>query len=105
MKIIFIEHNGAEHVVAGEEGKSLMQIAVANSVPGIIGDCGGFMACATCHGFVDDAWLARLPTQSGDETALLDISCEIQHNSRLTCQIMMRPELDGIIVRLPKLQY
>lgn len=100
-KIRFIEHDGTEHVVEGEVGNSLMQTARDNLVPGIIGDCGGNCSCATCHGYVDRAWLGKLPPQSEEEVMMLDGAMHLEHNSRLTCQLKVTPELDGIVIRLP----
>jgi ferredoxin, 2Fe-2S len=100
-KVRFILHNGAEHLVDGEVGTSIMQIAVNNMVPDIIGDCGGNCSCATCHGYVDSAWIGRLAPMSETEAALLDGAIRVQADSRLTCQIKLTRELDGIVVRLP----
>jgi 2Fe-2S ferredoxin len=104
-KIIFIEHNGTEHVVESDSGKSLMQAAIGNGVPGITADCGGCLACATCHGYIDPAWVDKVPAKSRDEIDLLETCSNLQENSRLTCQIPVKPELDGIVVRLPESQY
>ena len=100
-KIRFIEHDGTEHVVEGEVGNSLMQTARDNLVPGIIGDCGGNCSCATCHGYVDPDWIGKLPPQSEEEAMMLDGAMHLENNSRLTCQIKVKPELDGLVVRLP----
>jgi len=100
-KIRFIQHDGTEQVVEGEVGNSIMQTARDNMVPGIIGDCGGNCSCATCHGYVDPAWLEKLDPQSEDETIMLDGTMHQESNSRLTCQIKLTPKLDGIVVRLP----
>jgi 2Fe-2S ferredoxin len=104
-KIVFIEHSGAEHVVEGDAGRSVMQAAVDNSVPGIVGDCGGNCSCGTCHGFVDARWLASLPAVEAGEQSLLEGLLETQADSRLTCQIEVTAELDGLIIRLPKSQF
>jgi ferredoxin, 2Fe-2S len=103
--IVFIEHNGEQHAVQVEAGGSVMQAAVENAVPGIVADCGGSCSCGTCHGFVDPAWLAKLPPAGTAENALLEGLLELQPNSRLTCQITVTAEIDGIIVRLPKSQF
>jgi 2Fe-2S ferredoxin len=102
--IKFIEHDGTEHLVEVETGRSVMQAAVDRMVPGIVGDCGGNCSCATCHGFVETGWLEKLPAAEPFEQSLLEGLLEIQSNSRLTCQITVTPELDGIVVRLPKSQ-
>lgn len=104
-RITLIEHDGQQHELAAEEGQSIMQTALDNLVPGISGDCGGFCTCATCHGYVDPDWLQRLPPADEDELAMLEGSPYIKPNSRLTCQIKMREELNGIVVQLPESQY
>ena len=100
-KIRFILHNGTEHVVEGEVGNSAMQTAIDNMVPGIIADCGGNCSCATCQGYVDPAWLDKLDPISETEQEMLDGAMRVQDNSRLTCQIKLTDELDGIVIRLP----
>lgn len=104
-KILFIEHNGKEHLVAAEVGKSVMQTAIDNMVPGIVGDCGGACSCATCHGFVDPAWMPKLAKMSEEESGMLEGALNVESNSRLTCQIAVTEELDGIVVRLPASQF
>jgi 2Fe-2S ferredoxin len=104
-KIHFIEHSGKEHVIEAAVGKSVMQNAVENLIPGIVGDCGGACSCATCHGYVDPSWENRVqPKQEGEE-AMLDGALRVEPNSRLTCQITVTPELDGLVVRLPESQF
>lgn len=100
-KIIYIEHGGTEHVLEIEPGISVMQAAINNSVRGIIGDCGGACSCATCHVYVDPEWLAKTGERSETEGYLLEEVCDVQTNSRLSCQITITPELEGLIVRLP----
>jgi 2Fe-2S ferredoxin len=104
-KIMFIEYNGTEHVVEAVVGRTLMQAAVDNVVPGIVADCGGSCSCATCHGFIDREWLVAIPAPQADENSLLEGLLDIQHNSRLTCQIEITLALDGLTVRLPKSQF
>jgi ferredoxin, 2Fe-2S len=104
-KIVFIEHNGTEHVVEAEVGRSVMQAAVDNFVPGIVADCGGNCSCATCHGFVDTRWSPAIPAIQADEQSLLEGLLDNQNNSRLTCQIKVTPSLDGLVVRLPRSQF
>ena len=104
-KIVFIEHNGEEHAVEADIGRTVMHAAVDNFVPGIVADCGGSCSCGTCHGFVDERWLGSLPAAQPNEQSLLEGLLEIQSNSRLTCQIEVTPALDGLIVRLPKSQF
>jgi ferredoxin, 2Fe-2S len=100
-KITYIEFNGNEHVVDLQTGHSVMQGAVSNGVHGIIGDCGGACSCATCHVYVDPAWIDRVGRKSDAESALLEEVCDGQANSRLSCQIKSTEELDGLVVRLP----
>lgn len=103
-KIIFVEHSGAEHVVEAEVGKSVMQVAIDNMVPGILADCGGYCNCATCHCYVDEKWLDSLPAAEEAEQDMLSCAIEPQSNSRLSCQILITPEVDGLLVRLPESQ-
>ena len=100
-KVHFILHSGTEHTVEAKVGSSVMQTAIDNAVPGIIGDCGGNTSCATCHGYVDPAGLDKLEPIAEDEAAMLDGAMRVEPNSRLTCQIRMSEELDGIVIRLP----
>ncbi len=104
-KIVFIEHNGTLHRVDVAVGRSVMQAAVDNFVPGIVADCGGSCSCGTCHGFVDAEWLPRIPAVQPDEASMLEGLLETTQQSRLTCQIRVTPDLDGMIVRLPKSQF
>lgn len=103
-KITFIEHDGTEHVVVADIGTSVMQVALNNLVPGIIGDCGGFCNCATCHGYVDGQWEASLPPANEDEQNMVSCAIDTRPDSRLTCQIQVTDELDGLVVRLPRTQ-
>jgi 2Fe-2S ferredoxin len=103
--IVFIEHNGKEHVVEARSGQSVMQAAIEHSVPGIMADCGGSLACGSCQGYIDPRWLDKFQPRSADETAMLEAGSHMQDNSRLTCQLTVRDDLDGIIVRLPEAQY
>jgi 2Fe-2S ferredoxin len=104
-KITYIEHNGTEHVVEVPNGLSVMQGAVNNDIPGIDADCGGACACATCHVFVDPAWLARTGKQESMEVSMLDFANGTQPTSRLSCQIQVSDALDGLIVRMPESQH
>ena len=101
----FIEHNGKEHVVEGDNGDSLMVIATSNLVPGIDADCGGECSCATCHVLVDDAWMTKLAPISETEESMLDLNPDREPKSRLSCQIPLSDDLDGIVVNLPEFQY
>ena len=104
-KIKYIEHSGKEHEVDVPVGWSVMEGAVKNLIPGIDADCGGACACATCHVFVDEAWLAKLPKKEDMEETMLDFAPDMAANSRLSCQIKVTPELDGFVVRMPKSQH
>jgi len=104
-KVTYIEQNGKEHVVDVPEGWSVMEGAVKNLIPGIDADCGGACACATCHVYVDPAWADKLPPKTDMEETMLDFALEVEPTSRLSCQIKMTPELDGIVVRTPKSQH
>jgi len=101
IKVTYIEFNGTERTVEVDEGMSLMEAAVTNLVPGIDGDCGGMCACATCHVYVDPAWIGRLQPMAAQEDAMLNLAEGRAANSRLACQIKAVPELDGIVVRTP----
>ena len=103
-RVNFIEHTGVEHHVEGEIGKSLMQIAVENAVPGILADCGGGASCGTCHAYLGAEWMARASRPAEIETSILEGLLDTRETSRLTCQITMTDELDQIVVHLPASQ-
>ena len=102
--ITFIEHNGTQHDIDIEEGKSLMQIAMDNGVPGVDADCGGACACGTCHVIVDTDWIETTGSATEDEVQMLDLSPEKTDSSRLSCQIPTSEAMDGMVVRLPEFQ-
>ena len=104
-KITYIEANGAEHLVDVEVGLSVMQGAVRNRIPGIVGECGGNCACGTCRVYVDEAWRAKTGQASEVEEATMDIRDDSLPGKRLSCQIKVTEELDGLIVRMPASQY
>ncbi|MEZ5740626.1 MAG: 2Fe-2S iron-sulfur cluster-binding protein [Burkholderiaceae bacterium] len=104
-KVTYIEHDGQAHEIDVPEGLSLMRGAVDNEVPGIDGDCGGQCACATCHVYVDPAWLAKTGERTEMEVSMLDFAAATQDNSRLACQINMSGALDGIVLRMPEGQH
>ena len=104
-QVTYIEHDGTEHRVEVEKGLSVMRGAVDNGVPGIDADCGGQCACATCHVFVDEAWSARTGSPDEQEESMLSFAATAQPNSRLSCQITVNGELDGLVVRLPEAQH
>ena len=104
-KITYIEHSGKEHVVDAPVGQTVMEAAVKHAVPGIDADCGGACSCATCMVYVAAEWLDRLPAKKSDETAMLEFSPHVQPNSRLSCQIKIRDDLDGLKVTTPESQH
>jgi len=103
--ITYIEHGGAEHRVDVPMGFSVMEGAKRYAIPGIDGDCGGACACGTCHVYVEDGWLERLPAMDELERDMLDFAFDVQPNSRLSCQIKADAGLDGLVVRCPPRQY
>ncbi|WP_374347532.1 2Fe-2S iron-sulfur cluster-binding protein [Phenylobacterium sp.] len=104
-KIIYHTFDGAVRTVDAPDGTSVMEAAVRNSVPGIDGDCGGACACATCHVYVPEAWLARLEPQSDMEQSMLEFAENVRPDSRLGCQIKMSASLDGLELFLPESQH
>ena len=103
-KLTIIEFSGKEHQLIADDGKSVMQAAIDARVPGIMADCGGSCSCATCHCYVDAAWLARLPQPESAERDMLECALEPQDNSRLCCQLRMTAQSDGLVIRLPRSQ-
>ncbi|MDZ4777007.1 MAG: 2Fe-2S iron-sulfur cluster-binding protein [Alphaproteobacteria bacterium] len=104
-KITYIEHNGKEHVIDVAAGMTVMEGAVKHNVPGIDADCGGACACATCHVYVDPEWATKTGESSGMEQSMLDFANDVEPTSRLSCQIKVTAELDGLVVRLPSSQH
>ena len=104
VKISYIENNGTSHTVDVAEGLTVMEGAVQNDIPGIDADCGGGMACATCHVYVKEDWFNKLPKKQEGEDDMLDQAFEPKKNSRLSCQIEVSDDLDGLIVNLPEKQ-
>jgi 2Fe-2S ferredoxin len=104
-KITFIEFDGTAHEVDVPAGGSVMEAAVNNSVPGIDADCGGACACATCHVFVGEQWLDKVGSRSDMEQSMLDFAENVRNNSRLSCQIPLTEELDGLVVNMPEAQH
>ena len=103
-KITYIEHNGTPHTVDVENGLTVMEGALQNNVPGIDADCGGGMACATCHVYVKDEWFDKINKKNEGEDDMLDQAFEPKKNSRLSCQIIVNDELDGLEVTTPEKQ-
>ena len=104
-KITFIEHDGTTHEVDGTNGTSVMMVALDNLVPGIDADCGGECSCATCHVMIDAAWTDIVGKPGETEVSMLDLNPESQDNSRLSCQIEVSDQLDGLVVNLPEFQF
>lgn len=105
VKVHFIEHDGTEHDIEVKAGGSLMQAAVSNGVPGIDADCGGSCSCATCHVYVNEEWLGKTGEVSPTEEAMLSLSTDRKGNSRLSCQINLSEEMDGLVVTTPEFQF
>ena len=103
-RITYIEHNGTEHTVDVAVGLTVMEGAVNNNIPGIDADCGGACACSTCHAYVNPDWVEKLPAREDMEEDMLDFAYEPNERSRLTCQIQVTPEIDGLVVRMPEKQ-
>jgi len=103
-RITYILHDGTEHVVEAEPGMTVMEAAVKNSIPGIAAECGGACACATCHVYVDEQWFETTGGPSPMEEDMLDFGYDVRPNSRLSCQIKVTEQLDGLIVRTPPRQ-
>lgn len=104
-KITFISHDGTERTIEAKNGMSVMEVAVNNSVPGIDADCGGACACATCHVYVDEAFMGKVGEQQEMEKSMLDFAENVQANSRLSCQIKVSDDLDGLRVTTPESQH
>jgi 2Fe-2S ferredoxin len=103
-KVTYIEYSGKEHNIDVPVGYSIMEGAIKNSIPGIDADCGGSCACATCHIYVDDKYLDKIPPAQEAEKDMLDFVNDVNNTSRLSCQIMMNNDLDGIVVKMPEKQ-
>ena len=101
-KITYIENSGEKHIVEVQKGLTVMEGAVANNIPGIDADCGGGMACATCHVYVKDEWFNKINKKTEGEDDMLDQAYEPKKNSRLSCQIQVTDEIDGLEVHLPE---
>ena len=103
-KITYITHDNQNYSIEIQNGLTVMEGAVQNDVPGIDADCGGGMACATCHVYVNEEWFDKLPAKEDGEEDMLDMAFEPKKNSRLSCQIIISDELDGLIVNIPSKQ-
>ena len=103
-KITYKDKKGNSKTIEVENGLSVMEGAIQNDIPGIDADCGGAMACATCHVYVEEKWLDKLPTAEDAEVDMIDMAHEPKKNSRLSCQLIVTDELDGFIVTTPEKQ-
>jgi 2Fe-2S ferredoxin len=103
-KLNIVAFDGARHELNVENGSTVMENAVRNSVPGIEAECGGACACATCHVYVDDAWAAVVGAPEAMEEDMLDFAYDVRPTSRLSCQIKMSDALDGLVVHVPERQ-
>lgn len=103
-KITYVESNGTRHDVEAENGSTVMENAIRNDVPGIVAECGGACTCATCHVYVDDAWSDKAGGPSAMEEDMLDFAFDVKDSSRLSCQIKVTDELDGLVVHVPENQ-
>lgn len=102
--ITFIEHNGTEHTIEADTEQSVMQAALAANIPGINADCGGACACATCHTYIDAPWDSKFAPAEDLEKDLLECAIDVNEHSRLSCQLHLTEELNGLVVRLPASQ-
>ena len=103
-KIIYKDNQGNCKTIEVENGLSVMEGAIQNDIPGIDADCGGAMACATCHVYVEEKWFDKLPKVEDAEVDMIDMAHEPKKNSRLSCQLIVTDELDGLIVTTPEKQ-
>jgi 2Fe-2S ferredoxin len=105
VKITYVEASGVEHVIDATPGRSVMENAVKNNVPGIAADCGGVCACATCRVYVGEMWQTKVPEPSEMERSMIEYSGDTSPKVRLSCQMQVTPELDGLIVHMPERQH
>jgi 2Fe-2S ferredoxin len=103
-KITYKDAAGASRTVEAQDGSTVMETAIRNAVPGIEAECGGACACATCHVYIDDAWTAIVGKPTQMEEDMLDFAFEVRPTSRLSCQIKVAPNLDGLVVTTPTKQ-
>jgi len=103
-KITYLTHENKSYTIDVQNGLTIMEGAVQNDVPGIDADCGGGMACATCHVYVKEEWFDKLPEKENGEEDMLDMAFEPKKNSRLSCQLTVSDELDGLVVSIPSKQ-
>ena len=103
-KVTFTDHKGDSKTIEIDNGLSVMEGAVQQNIPGIDADCGGSMACATCHVYVDDNWYEKIPKAEDAEIDMIDMAFEPKKNSRLSCQIIITDNIDGLKVTTPEKQ-
>ena len=103
-KITYIDKNGNSKTIEVEKGLTVMEGAIQNDIPGIDADCGGSMACSTCHVYVEEKWFDKLPKIEDAEVDMIDMAYEPKKNSRLSCQLIVTDELEGLIVTTPEKQ-
>ena len=103
-KITYIEHTNKKHIIEVSKNMSVMEGAIQNNITGIDADCGGSMACATCHVYVDEKWFNKLEKKDEAEEDMLDMAYQPNKFSRLSCQLLVSEKLDGLIVRMPSKQ-
>jgi 2Fe-2S ferredoxin len=104
IKITYVTHDGLAHTVEAQPGRSVMEAAIQNGVPGIDADCGGACACATCHVYVEPDWMEAVGERSAMESAMLEFAEGVEDNSRLSCQLKISASLDGLRLHLPESQ-
>ena len=103
-KITYVAFDGAKYEIEAQVGMSVMEAAVKNGVPGIEAECGGACSCATCHVYVDEAWTEKTGEPQAMEEDMLDFAQDANETSRLSCQIIVRDDLDGLVVKIPEFQ-
>lgn len=103
--ITYIEHDGTEHKVEVEIGYSVMQAALDNMLEGIVAECGGACSCATCHCYIDESWVGKVGEPDAIEREMIEFAVDTKESSRLSCQLTVTEELDGLVVHLPESQY
>ncbi|MGV2978691.1 2Fe-2S iron-sulfur cluster-binding protein [Camelimonas sp. ID_303_24] len=99
--VTYVDADGERRTVEAAPNATVMEVALKHDIPGIVGECGGACACATCHVYVDDEWTDRVGPAEDMEQGMLDFAFDVRENSRLSCQIFMTPELDGLVVHTP----
>ena len=104
-KITYKDFQGGSKTIEIESGLTVMEGAIQNDIPGIDADCGGACACATCHVYVADEWINKLPNKDDSEEDMLDFAFEVKESSRLSCQITVSDELEGLVVKMPEKQF